>query len=101
TAMALVDDDQIEKVLRELLVDVACLFCAGDGLIEAEVNLVGLVDGAVGDLGHRLTKGLEVIRFGLVGEDVAVDEEEDAFLRARLPKAPDDLEGGIGLASAG
>ena len=100
-AMALVDDDQIEEVRRELLVDVLLFLGAGDGLVEAEVDLVGLVDRAVGDLGHRLTEGLEVVGLGLVGQDVAVDQEEDAFLGAGLPQPPDDLEGGVGLAGAG
>ena len=53
------------------------------------------------DLGHRLAEGLEVVGLGLVDQDVAVGEEEDAFLRARLPQPPDDLERGVGLAGAG
>ena len=100
-AVALVHDDEVEEVGRELLVDVLLFLGAGDGLVEAEVDLEGLVDRAVGDLGHRLTERLEVVGLGLVGEDVAVDEEEDAFLGARLPQPPDDLEGGVGLAGAG
>ena len=100
-AVALVDDDQVEEVGRELLVDVLLLLGAGDGLVEAEVDLERLVDRAVGDLGHRLTERLEVVGLGLVGEDVAIDEEEDALLGARLPQPPDDLEGGVGLAGAG
>ena len=99
--VALVDDDQVEEVRRELLVDVLLFLGAGDGLIEREVDLEGLVDGAVGDLGHRLTERLEVVGLGLVGEDVAVDEEEDALLGAGLPQPPDDLKGGVGLAGAG
>ncbi len=99
--MALVDDDQVEEVGRELLVDVLLFLGAGDGLIEGEVDLEGLVDRAVRDLGHRLTERLEVVGLGLVGEDVAVDEEEDALLGARLPQPPDDLKGGVGLAGAG
>ena len=69
-------------------------------MVETEVNLEGLVDGAVGDLGHRLTERLEVVGLCLVSEDVAVDEKEDAFLCTRFPEAPDDLKGGIGLACA-
>ena len=100
-AMALVDDDEVEEVRRELLVDVLLFLGAGDRLVEAEVDLEGLVDRAVGDLRHRLTERLEVVGHGLVGEDVAVGEEEDALLRAGLPEPPDDLEGGVGLAGAG
>jgi hypothetical protein len=42
--MALVHDDQVEEVRGELLVDVLLFLGAGDGLIEAEVDLVRLVD---------------------------------------------------------
>ena len=99
--MALVNDDEIEEVLGELLVDVGLLFSAGDGLIEAEIDLEGLVHRAVGDLRHRGAEGLEVVRLGLVGEDVAIYQEEDALFSPRLPQPPDDLEGGVGLAGAG
>ena len=74
---------------------------AGDRLVERKVDFVGLVDRAVGDLGHRLAERLEVVGLGLVGEDVAIDQEEDALLGARLPQPPDDLERGVGLAGAG
>ncbi len=100
-AMALVHDDQVEEVRRELLVDVLLFLGAGDGLVERKVDLKRLVGGAVGDLGHRLAERLEVVGLGLIGEDVAVDEKQDALLGARLPQPPDDLEGGVGLARAG
>jgi hypothetical protein len=99
--VTLVDDDQIEEVRGELLVDVLFLLGAGDGLIEAQVDLEGLVHRAVGDLGHRLAERLEVVGLGLVGEDVAIDEEQDALLGPGLPQPPDDLKGGVGLAGAG
>ena len=38
-AVTLVDDDQVEEVRRELLVDVLLFLRAGDGLVEAEVDL--------------------------------------------------------------
>ena len=100
-AVALVDDDQVEEVGRELLVDVLLFLGAGDSLVEAEVDLKRFVGGAVGDFGHRRAERLEVVGLGLVGEDVAVDEEEDALLGSGLPKPPDDLKGGVGLARAG
>ena len=100
SSVALVDDDEVEEVGRELLVDVAGLLGAGDGLVEREVDLVGLVDLAVLDLGHRRAERLEVVRLGLVDEDVAVGEEEDALLDAGLPEPPDNLERGVGLAGA-
>jgi hypothetical protein len=100
-AMAFVDDDQVEEIRRELLVDVLFFFVAGDRLIEREIDFEGLVGLPVDDLGHRLAEGLEVVGAGLVGEDVAVDEEKDAFSGLRLPQPPDDLEGGIRFSGAG
>ena len=58
-AVALVDDDQVEEVGRELLVDVLLFLGAGDRLVEAQVDLERLVDRAVRDLGHRLPNGLK------------------------------------------
>ena len=98
--VTLVHDDEIEEIRRELLVDVLVLLGAGDGLVEAEIDLECLVHLAMGDLRHRRPEGLEIVGLGLVGEDVAIHEEEDAFLRTGLPKPPDDLEGGVGLAGA-
>jgi hypothetical protein len=46
-------------------------------------------------------EGLEVVGPGLVDEDVAVGQVEDAFSGLGLPQSPDDLEGGVGLAGAG
>src|SRR3546814_750181 len=99
--MALVDYDEIEKVRRELLVDVLVFLGAGDGLVEAEIDLESLVHRPIGDLSHRRAEGLEIVGLGLIGEDVAVNQEEDSLLRPSLPEAPDDLESGVGLAGAG
>ena len=99
--VALVDHDQIEELGRELFVDVLFLLGAADRLVEGEVDLEGLVRGAVGDLGHGRAERLEIVVPGLVGEDVAVDQEEDAPPGAGLPQPPDDLKGGVGLAGAG
>jgi hypothetical protein len=43
-AVAFVDDDQVEEVTGELLVDVLVFLVAGDGLVEGQVDFVGLVD---------------------------------------------------------
>jgi hypothetical protein len=83
--VTLVDNHEVEEIRGELLVDVLLLLGAGDSLIEAEVDLESLVHRAVGDLGHRLAEGLEVVGLGLVGEDIAVDEEQDALLGTGLP----------------
>jgi hypothetical protein len=126
--VALVDDDEVEEVGRELLVDVALFFRAADGLVKRQVDLVALVDllgGAVdgqvdvfdrglalavnhlhalgvgAQLGHRTLERPEVVDHGLVDQDVPIGQEQDAFLGAALPQPPDDLESGVGLASAG
>ena len=122
-AVALVDDDQVEEAGRELAEELLALLRAGDGLVEAEIDLVGGVDAALlverrgefdlgavvaldglragAELRHRRAEGAEVVDHRLVDEDVAVGEEEDALLAAGLPQPPDDLEGGVGLAGAG
>ena len=69
-------------------------------MVEAEVDFERFVDGAIGDLRHRLAERLEVVGLGLVGEDVAIDEKENALLRAGFPETPDDLKGGEGFACA-
>ena len=45
--------------------------------------------------------GPEIVDHRLVDQDVAVGEEEDAFLAPGLPQPPDDLKGRVGLAGAG
>ena len=120
-AVALVDHDEVEEVGRELAEELLVLFGAGDGLIEAEIDLVGGVDAAllvdgganrravftfdgsgVGrELGHGRAKGPEVVDHRLIDQDVAVGQEQDALLAARLPQPPDDLKRGVGLAGSG
>ena len=78
-AMALIDDDEVEEIFAELLVDIPLFFGAGDSLVESEVDLETFVDGPIRDLRHRRAEGLEIVGLGLVGEDVAIDEEEDAL----------------------
>ena len=48
-----------------------------------------------------MAKGLEVVVFGLVDQNITVGQKENAFLLPGLPQAPDDLEGGVGFAGAG
>jgi len=127
-AMAFVDDNQVEEVLRELLEQLLALFRPGDRLVEAEIDLEGGVDapfpverqrkvdrGAVlpfdglgigRKLRHRRAKGAEVVHHRLVDQHIAVGEEQDALVAFRIPtlrfpQPPDDLEGGVGLARTG
>ena len=48
--------------------------CALDGL------------GVGAELGHRRAKGAEIVDHGLVDQDVAVGQKQDALLAAGLPK---------------
>ena len=98
--MALVDHDQVEELGRELFVDVLKLFRAGDGLIQRQVDFVGFVHRALCDLGHCRAERLEVVDSGLIRQDVAVDKEENTFLRTGFPKTPDGLEYRVGLPRA-
>ena len=108
-AMALIDDDQVEEVRRELAEQLLPLLGTSDGLVEPEVDLVRGIDpsllverrgqvnlgavlafdglGACAELGHRGAEGPEVVDHRLIDEDVAVGEEQDAFLAAGLPQA--------------
>ncbi len=79
--MALIDHDEVEEIPAELG-DIHPGFVARDRLVKGEVNFVGLIDLAVGDLGHGRGEGFEVVGLGLVDQDVAVGEEEDAFFLA-------------------
>ena len=118
--MALVDHDEIEETGRKLAKNLLVLLGPGDRLIEAEIDFVGGVDaallahsrgevfrgavraldglGSCRELGHRRPKRPEVVDHGLIDQDVAIREEQDALLAARLPQPPDDLKGGVGLA---
>ena len=121
--MALVDDDEIEEAGRELAKDLPALLRPGDCLVEAEIDFVGGVDAPPSvegagqlsgravrafdglcfrrQLGHRRAEGPEVVDHGLVDQHVAIGQEQDALLAPGLPKPPDDLERGVGLARAG
>ena len=96
--VAFVHHHQVEEIGGELTVDVALLLAAGHRLVEGEVDFIGLVDGAVGDFGHGRTERLEVVGPGLVHQNVAVGQKENAPLCPGLPQPPDDLESGVGLA---
>ncbi len=98
--MTLVDHDEVEKVRRELLIDILLLLRATDRLVKREVDFESFIGASIGNLRHRLAEGLEVVGLGLVGKNVAIDEKEDALLGARFPKPPDDLESGVGFARA-
>ena len=45
--MALVDDDQVKKSWRKLPEELLALLRPGDGLVQAEIDLIGGVDAAL------------------------------------------------------
>ena len=65
-AMAFVDHNQVKEVTAELLVDVAFLLCASDGLIQGEVYFIRLIGLPLLDFCHRRAKWLEVVGHGLI-----------------------------------
>ena len=126
--VALINDDQIEEFRRKLFVNVALFFGAGHSLVQRQINFIafvyqlgGFIDSEIhvfdGDLtldintldalrvgaefGHRALERAKVVDHGLVDQDVAVGQKQDAFFCAALSQAPDDLKGGIGFAGAG
>ena len=121
--MTLVNHDQVKEAGREFPEELLAVLGPRDGLIEAQINLVGRVDatllvqgrrefdlGAVlaldglrarAQFGHRRAEGAEIVHHRLIDEDVAVGKKEDAFLAPGLPQAPDNLKCRVGLAGAG
>jgi hypothetical protein len=119
-----IDDDEIEKVAGEISVELLAFLGAGDGLVECEVNFIRGVDapmllvyrcgqlnfGAIvalnglrggRELRHGGAEGAEVIHHRLIDKDIPVSKEENALSTTCLPKTPDNLESGVGLAGAG
>src|ERR1017187_2413553 len=96
-AVALVDNDKVEETRGELAKEFLAVLGARDGLIEAEVNLVGGIDAALlveregefllravgaldglrvgAELGHGGAEGAEVVDHGLIDQDVAVGQK--------------------------
>jgi hypothetical protein len=106
-AVAFVHDDKVKEAGRELAEELLTFFRAGDRLLECEVNLVRGVDPALlvesgaecdfstvfpldglrarAQLCHLRAEGPEVIHHGLIHENIAVGQEEDALLPPGFP----------------
>jgi hypothetical protein len=107
-AVALVDDDQVEEVGRELAEELLPLFRAGDRLVQAQIDLVrrcrcgdacrwrqvrstvlpsarSMVLALVLSLAMAGAKGSEVVDHRLVDQHVAVGQEQDALLADPSP----------------
>ena len=79
-AVALVDDDEVEEVGRELAVQARTDLVVGDRLVGREVHLAALASVAADDLVSRVAERREGLVLRVVDEDVAVGEIEDARL---------------------
>ncbi len=112
--MTLIDNNQVEELLRELLIELLVLLRSGDGLIKSEIDLERGIDSALlverqgqidlcpvlpfdclgvgGEFRHYRTKRAKVVHHRLIDENVAVGEKKDALLAACLPQTPDDLK---------
>ena len=96
--MALVDDDEVEKLRRILLVvRLSRRVVRHDGLENGEIEMARLrhtvmVLAVVKQVGrdalHRILGKLLKIVLGLVGEDVAVANEQDARFLLRASSVP-------------
>ena len=121
--MALVNHNQVKEAGRKLTKDFLTVLRPGQGLIQAEIDFIRGVNpplavnrgaqvlgGAVRafdgpgpgrQLGHGRTERPEIVDHGLVNQDVAVGQKQDALLAAGLPQPPDNLKDGVGLARSG
>ncbi len=108
-AMAFVHDDEIEEVGFEFLVEAGAALVLGDGLVSGEVEFAAVDDPAAFDAVAGVAEGGEHLVLGIIDEEIAVGQIEDAGLAGRValhvplgfPKLPADLEGDEGLAGAG
>ncbi len=98
-AVALVDDDEVEEVGRELAVQAGAHLVVRDRLVRREVHLAALAGVAADDLVARIAERGEDLVLRVVDEDVAIGEVEDARLAelagpvpAGRPQPPADLE---------
>ena len=106
--MALVNNDQIEEVLRILAVQPWAVFIAGHGLIDGKVHIPALDRPATPDFLPGVAERAKVLCHRIINQDVAVGEEQNLGSPARpfgvpacRPELPADLERDRGLARAG
>src|SRR5581483_819354 len=88
SAVALVDDDQVEVVGRVVPKNAEAVTGVGEGLVEGEVDLAPGLDVAL-DLPDRVAEDRpELPADRLVDEDVAVGEVENPWLPSRRRPLP-------------
>ncbi len=97
--MTLVDDNQVEEIPWVVAVQTGSARIPGDSLVDGEIDLAAL-DGLALDLVAGIAEGGKGLVLGIVDQDVAIGEKENAGLAvralpipARVPELPADLEG--------
>src|ERR1039458_4550062 len=97
--MALVDDDQVEKVWRVLVVNGGTRGVASERLIEREIDFASLLHDAILDPPASIPESGECLVLRIIHQDVAVSEIQNPGLPrgagtipTRFPKPPADLK---------
>src|SRR5262249_32328015 len=106
--MALVHDDEVEKVAGVFFVEAGTVFVFGDGLVDGEIHLAALHNFAIFNLVAGISEGNERLVLWVIHEDVPVSKEEYlrplyrvvASVPTGLPKLVADLEGDHGFSRA-
>ena len=79
-AVTFVHDDQVEEVAGEFLVKAGAALVLGDGLVGGKIEFAAQRHHAALDLVPGIAKGGEGFVLGIVHEEIAVGEVEDAGL---------------------
>ena len=82
--MALIDDDQVKEIGRELFVQAGPPLVFGDGLVGGEIELAAEYGFSAFDLPPGIAERGEDFVLGIVHEEVAVGEVENAGLAGRV-----------------
>src|SRR6266849_603150 len=105
--MALVDNDEVEEVLRVFAVEAGPTFVPGNCLVGCEIHLAAFHRFAL-DLVPGVLERREDLVLGVVNENVAVGEVQNPRptvftcpVPTGTPELPANLEGNEGLSGAG
>lgn len=93
SAVALINDDEVEEVGRKAFVQAWSAFVFCDRLVDCEVHLSALADAPTLNLEACITEGRERLVLRIVDEDIAIGKKEDArfavLAGAVPPSAPE------------
>ena len=99
-AMAFIHHNQIKESRLELA-EWLVAFIARQLLIEAHINFVSAIERFIFHLGNHIFERAEIVLHGLVNQNIAVGEIENALFQFVFHQPPDDLKGGVGFARTG